>query len=617
MSTPRLSVDKVRSRLRYREIELVSEHYSGIESPIACRCLRCENTWTTRLRHINHGHGCPECGKQKQAESKYCPTEQIVSALKLRGITVLAIHRNKPRTSVHARCNACGHEWTTAWNELQQGRGCPPCGRRRMGDKRRTPLAVLKTKLASWKIRLLSSEYHDNKTKLHVRFACGHDGFVSFNSLDKGNRCGVCAPNARVTAERYRELARQNHGEILVIARTTTTPSKWKCAKEHIFWRAFNPISRDGTFCSTCSQGLSERICRAAAEQLFGTPFKKTKLRGVRGVGGRYLELDAYSEFLKLAIEHNGLQHYEPVRFGNQTKIEADKCFGKQQEHDRRRREFCQATGITLIEVPALGKELKTDDLKEFIRAECMKANFTLPKDFDRIHLKLDAHLLATTSEEIWERVLKRVQESGYTLKTENYPGANGRLTLLCANGHTYMPRLASFLRGHTCRRCLIQQISVPVVTLPLGSKAKHGAYESARVFDTIEDCAKALGTSANNVRIIAKGRGNSCVRFGVAQITQTQAKRFHERKDELESFCRARWPSPDAYDRQDGSRLRLSKPIRFSNGCVFESGAAAARSFGVTKEAIGSAIRSRRPFRGMTIERISLNEFRKLAAQL
>lgn len=139
----RLSIEEVRAKLKSRDIELVSKNYSGIESPIICCCLRCDHTWTTRLRHINHGHGCPKCGNKRQAESKYLSTEQIKETLKPRGITLLAMRRNKPRTTVEARCDKCGLEWTPSLNDLRQGRGCPLCGRRRMGDKRRMPLALL------------------------------------------------------------------------------------------------------------------------------------------------------------------------------------------------------------------------------------------------------------------------------------------------------------------------------------------------------------------------------------------------------------------------------------------------------------------------------------------
>jgi hypothetical protein len=192
----------------------------------------------------------------------------------------------------------------------------------------------------------------------------------------------------------------------------------------------------------------------------------------------------------------------------------------------------------------------------------------------------------------MWERVLKRVREIGYTLKTANYPGANGRLSLLCRNSHEYKPRVANFLNGYTCRRCLIQQRAVPVVVLALGAKAKNRGYSSACVFDTIEDCAKAIGISSNNVRIVAKGRGNSCMGFGVVQITQAQAKCFRASRERLVSFCRMKWPSPETYDRQDGSRKRLSKAVVLSDGRRFPSKTAAARALGVTMSAVAFAVR-------------------------
>jgi len=598
----RLSTAVVRKRLLKLAIELVSKEYTGINDLIECRCLRCDHVWPTRLRHINHGHSCPECGKKRQAQSKQSPAERIVAVLNKWGITVLRIHREKPRTRIDFRCDTCGVEDSALWNDLRR-RGCPKCGRRRAAEARRHTYNYIKKFIADLGIELLSKAYQDSKSNLHVRFRCGCEGNASFNSIQRGVVCGNCAPNARVTIEDYRELARSHGGKIVTMARTTTQSSQWKCAKKNHppFWRAYNVIKRN-TFCPECNALLSERICRAAANQLFGDSFKKIRLSGVRGVGGRPLELDAYSRFLKLAIEHNGQQHYQPVRFGNQTQQEAEHCFYKQLEHDKRRREFCRAHGITLLEVPELGKTTKVDDLKEFIRTECQKANYQLPRGFDSVLLKFEAHNLPTTSDQMWERVLKRVRELDYTLKTKNYAGANSRLLLFCRSNHVYTPRVASFLKGHTCRRCLIQQLAIPVLVLPLGSKVVSRGYAGARIFDSMEECAKALGTTANNVQIVAKGRGNSCMGCGVARISLEQAKSFRGSKDKLEQFCRAKWPSPETYDRQDGSRKRLSKPVQFSDGRAFPSKAAAAKALGVTEVSVYQAVRTGRPCRGFTI---------------
>jgi hypothetical protein len=554
------------------------------------------------LRHINHGHGCPECGIRQIAEAKRKPMDQIVNFLKPRGIRVLQVYYEKARTRVHFFCEVCSFDDTISWNDLRR-RGCPKCGRKRGADARRHKYDYVKQYLADLGIEFLSKQYKDSKTKLTVRFPCGCKGRSDFNSLQSGRLCKNCAPNARVTLADYHQLAALHGGSLVAMATTVNKPAKWKCRKGHNFSRPYSNIQQSGTFCPDCSEGLSERICRAAVEQLFGKPFEKTPLRGARGVGGRPLRFDAYNEFLKLAVEHNGQQHYQPSRFGNQTEVEAVACFRKQQEHDRRRKEFCAANRITLIEVPELGRKTKIEDLKNFIRVECQKANFKLPARFDKVHLKLNAHHLDTTAEEMWKRVLKRTQETGYVLKTTSYSGAHGRLSLLCRNHHDYAPTLASFLNGHTCRRCWIQHRAVPVVVLPLGAKAKNNGYRDACVFDSIEDCAKALGANSNSVRTVAKGRGKSCMGFGVVQVTSEQAKHFRENKEELESFCHSKWPSPKTYDRQDGSRKHLSKPVRFSDGREFPSKAAAAKVLGVSKAAIYYAVRTGSPCKGHVIQ--------------
>lgn len=600
----RLSLDKVRAKLKRCDIELVSESYTGIETPISCRCVKCGHPWPTRLRHINHGHGCPKCGKKRQAESKHCPIEKIVTVLKRMGITVLAIHRDKPRTRIDFRCDTCGVEDSIFWNDLRR-RGCPRCGRRRGAEARKHSYDYVRNYLHDLRIVLLSKEYKDSKSQLHVRFRCGCEDDISFNSIQRGTRCGDCAPNARVTLEDYQELARSHGGKLLMMARTTTQPAQWKCAKKShpSFWRSYNVIKKN-TFCPECSEGFSERICRTAAQQLFGVPFKKSPLpiQDVQGVGGRNLRFDAYSASLQLAIEHNGSQHYQPVRFGNQTQIEAANSFRKQQEHDRRRQAYCKAKGITLIEVPELGRRTKIEDLKEFIRTECLRANFRLPESFDRVHLKLDVQHLTTTAEEMWARILKRVRKIGYILKSKIYPGANSQLSLLCRNSHPYTPRVASFLNGQTCRRCYIQQLVVPVLVLPLGPKAVGRGYSDARVFDSIEECANALGTSPNNVQIVAKGRGKSCMGFGVVRVTPDQAKSFRENNKEREQFCRAKWPSPESYNKQDGSRKLLSQPVQLSDGREFPSKTAAAKALGVTEAAVYHAVRTGSLCRGLRI---------------
>ena len=57
-------------------------------------------------------------------------------------------------------------------------------------------------------------------------------------------------------------------------------------------------------------------------------------------------------------------------------------------------------------------------------------------------------------------------------------------------------------------------------------------------------------------------------------------------------------------------------KPLKLSDGRVFESGAAAAKVLGVTKEIVNKAIRERRQVKGFKVERISREEFIRFSSR-
>jgi hypothetical protein len=94
---------------------------------------------------------------------------------------------------------------------------------------------------------------------------------------------------------------------------------------------------------------------------------------------------------------------------------------------------------------------------------------------------------------------------------------------------------------------------------------------------------------------------------FGVVQITQAQAKRFRESRESLIDFCRSKWPSPETYDKQDGSRKRLSKAIVLSDGRFFPSKAAAGRALGVSKAAVAHAVRTGKKCHGFAVRLASV----------
>ena len=530
----RHSIEHVRQALSQRGVKLLSTIFNGVELPIRCECLKCGNVWETKYRQLKRGHGCPECGKLTISEKKRLPRAYVADFLKKRGITLLSVLSERNHSRLLCRCDSCGHEWQPDFGNVKAGGGCPRCGKVKCAEKQRHSYEFVVRYLQNLEIDLISSGYVNCETKLRVRFrACGHDAHVSFHQIQSSTRCAKCASNARVTRAEYDELARSRGGRLLEMARQTNLPSTWICSRGHQFRRRFTGLTKRQTFCPICSAGLAERQCRAAVEQLFRVPFRKVRLKDVRGIGGGPIELDMFNETLKLAVEHNGRQHYK-----EQKNWGGERTFQRQVEHDRRRRDYCQKNGITLIEIRELNTLTPVSGLKRIIKEACLKGGVPLPADFDSIELDLNPTHVRTTEEEMWEKVLTRAKQVNYTVVSTGYPGVHGKLQLICSSGHRYAPTTISFLTGYLCRKCWLHEKRVPVVVFPVKSKYQIQGAKAAQVFDSIEQAAKAIQANPNNVRIVAKGRKPTCKGYRITQVTREQAEGLKKSPKMLREFC-------------------------------------------------------------------------------
>lgn len=108
------------------------------------------------------------------------------------------------------------------------------------------------------------------------------------------------------------------------------------------------------------SQG--ERECRRVMESIYGKPFIKVRPSFLRNnaINGSNLELDCYNDQLKIAVEYNGEQHYNYVRFFHRNRD----AFHNQKYRDDMKRRLCQENGILLIEVPYT---VKIPEIKQYI----------------------------------------------------------------------------------------------------------------------------------------------------------------------------------------------------------------------------------------------------------
>ena len=122
---------------------------------------------------------------------------------------------------------------------------------------------------------------------------------------------------------------------------------------------------------SCVKRSKPEKICRETLEKIYKKKFSRIRPDWLRNPEtNRKLELDCYNDELKLALEYNGIQHYEWPNFTRMTKEE----FLAQNRRDIFKIDTCDANGIYLITVP---NNVQYDLIPDYI-------NYYLPHNVQR-----------------------------------------------------------------------------------------------------------------------------------------------------------------------------------------------------------------------------------------
>jgi hypothetical protein len=317
----------------------------------------------------------------------------------------------------------------------------------------------------------------------------------------------------------YEAIAQKFGGRILSMGQRVDDPSKWRCGRGHTFDRSYSSILSGGSFCPTCSASLAERICGEVLKHIFGKPFKKVKIRDLRGLGGGCLEFDFYNKKLKVALEHHGPHHYRPIR-----KWGGEKQLTKQQRHDELRRDYCRKNGITLIEIRELGDKTKVDDLGAEIQRQCAEAGI-ITKNASMPRASLSAISLKTREELKYEEMKTAAVRLSFELLTPTYLGVNASHSFRCVEGHEFNKSLKLLQKAKGCPVCRQRKRLIPVVL------------SDGRMFESLEEAARALQSQGSYIKKAANF-GLRCRGLQCALITREQFEEFGRHPKRVADFC-------------------------------------------------------------------------------
>lgn len=367
-----------------------TSEYLGWTLPMDYHCLICGNDWTVKeARSVIRGYGCPVCGKDKQRESLKESWETRKKSEEQFRKELLEKHPNlipndtyiNGNVKYHCTCKIHNCDvYLTPDKYLRRNQGCKLCAIERSKNAIRYSHHSFVGKLSSINPNLeVLSEYTNIKDRIGIRCKiCGHKWNPIAESLVAKihSGCPNCAGNAVKNSSTFEEELKITHPELQLLSPYIRSNRKvhvlcMDCNKD--FWVTPNKLQQ-GQHCPHCKISHGERLIRDTLTNLNIEFEMQKRFDDLKGLGNKKLSYDFYLPTYNLLIEFQGEQHERPVIFKGLTEKIAQEMFARQQEHDKRKRDYAKQQNIELLEIWYYDINLVEDILLKVLKADTFKS---------------------------------------------------------------------------------------------------------------------------------------------------------------------------------------------------------------------------------------------------
>lgn len=344
-----------------------------------------------------------------------------------------------------------GHLFEESYHNIQRGIWCKIC--KPFITTKKSSIEEINNKWRSINIKCISINYIGNKSKLKWQCTiCNNIIEKTKNDMDRYfTTCKICKYNEQF--ELAKEKAYEKGGRITSNYVGPLTKLMCLCKNNHEFSiRPHNLFA--GNWCKKCSQNsyISENICRAYFEQMFGESFDSIRPDWLKKDNNWNLELDGYCANINLAFEHQGTQHYENV-FNK-----PEKEFQESLNNDLLKLKFCKENNINIIIIPSLFKKTPISDLRSLIINKCKDLSINIPF----LNIKID--LSKCYDDNRFNYYKKLAKEHGGRCLSEYYMGSvNEKLIWECKEKHIWK-QLPYVIKNSWCPTCSSQLHSKNII---------------------------------------------------------------------------------------------------------------------------------------------------------
>ena len=334
------------------DLELLSGDITSAKQELLWKCTIHGDTFNRCWNAISNGNIiCPI------SHRNYYTYEQVKAYIEVEsnsGCKLLSKEYKHYHSKLHIECS-CGNDF---YRELSTFKGTPKregihkCKKCTGATIKYTTEQVAK-KLGKYNIELLS-EYKNYNGDLLVKYNCGFATNRSLVNIIKSEyKCPHCIKKGygRDTKRLTQEIHDVTNGEYKLLSEYKTMNDKVTILHNecgNIYEITPHHFLDAGNRCPKCSCSRGEKCIHDY--------FKLNKINNISqyeyeelvGVGGLPLKFDFAildnENNLVFQLEYDGEFHYLPIK--------GQACLDKQQEHDRRKDEYCKLHNIDLLRIP-------------------------------------------------------------------------------------------------------------------------------------------------------------------------------------------------------------------------------------------------------------------------
>lgn len=292
-------------------------------------------------------------------------------------ILISSEYKNE-KEQLQFKCS-CGEYFTKTWTTIQSKKTCKcrKCARKDGWENKRhesTYKEDCRQEIESFGFEPLG-EIKNRRDKILCKDKIGYKGYISISNIVLGKHFGIFSPmyNSENLIYNLNLFLSINGSKTVVkdyIAKkpSTSTILKCKCECGEYFEANLGNLTTQNQWrCPKCSNSKSNIEYLAEQEIKKYCEYKSQyRFEDCRNPLTNYsLPFDFYISDSCMIIEIDGIQHYKPSKFGNETDEEAEYKLKYRQYLDNIKNEYCRNHNIQLVRISY--KAFKNNKYKQII----------------------------------------------------------------------------------------------------------------------------------------------------------------------------------------------------------------------------------------------------------